>query len=242
MNSLTAYFDTALNDHKSRRFVITETAISIVTIISVISIVLETVPSLHRFEPVFLGIEWVCVIIFTAEYLARLATSPKKLKYIFSVWGLIDLVAILPTYLGLGNWTFLKSARTLRLLRLLRILRIAKISRAYLESQEGQVKAEGEFNRLNLVIYFLALFSAALIFGAALYAVEHRQAEYNSIPMSMIQSASILLGGIGRAPTATIAGDIIVIAARFVGLCLFGLLITVIGGSLHHALFGEKKK
>jgi voltage-gated potassium channel len=232
------YLEKSLDDHTTRHFMGLQVFLAIVTIISILSIILETVPSLARFDHIMMTVEWICVLIFTLEYIARLVISKNKLRYIFSAWGIIDLVSILPTYLHLGNLTFLKSVRALRIQRYLRILRIAKISRAYLQTRDVQ-QSEAEATLMNFVIYFLALFSAVIAFGAALYAVEHTQADYSSIPLSMLQSARILLGGIGETPPKSIAGEIIMIFTRLGGLALFGLLISVIGTTLNKWLFGH---
>jgi voltage-gated potassium channel len=184
---------------------------------------------------------WVSVTIFTLEYLARIVVSPRKAKYIFSFWGLVDAVSILPTFLGAVNLTFLKAFRELRILRMLRIMRLVKISRSYIKSQD-KAKSEAEFNRLNVVIYFMTLFSMTIILASVLYALEHAQHAYSSIPLAMIQSAKILVGGLGQAQTMTLAGEITIIVGRFIGLALFGLLIAIIGGVLHQLLFGSSTK
>lgn len=188
----------------------------------------------------FLIIEWFSVIIFTLEYLARIWVNEKKFNYIFSFWGFLDLISILPTYIGLGNWTFLKSGRVLRVLRLARILRMEKISRAYLET-EDKAKRKAAHNRINIGIYFLALTSATTIFGSLLYVTEHPAAAYSNIPLAMLQVVEILVGGIWI-PATSLAGEIIIIITRFVGLALFGLLISIIGGVLNEWLLGTEKK
>ena len=241
MSSFTSRLDGALNRHESKDFAPTQVFLSVVTGISITSIILETVQSLHHWHSLFLTIEWISVTIFSLEYLARLGVSQRKLRYIFSFWGLVDAISILPTFLSSGNFTFLKSFRDLRILRMMRILRLAKISRAYLGSHD-EAKTQAEFNKMNLVIYFMSLFSMTIIFAALLYAVEHAQHAYSNIPLAMVQSAKILVGGLGQAATPTLAGEIIVIIGRFVGLALFGLLISIVGGVLNQLLFGKVEK
>ena len=241
MDLLKQFLNKALDNHSSREFKVTQGLLSVATVVSIITIILETVYSFARFETFFLTVEWICVLLFTLEYIARITISSRKLRYVFGFWGIIDLVTILPTFLGLGNWTFLKTFRVLRILRLLRILRIAKISRIYLQTHDIS-KGEQEIDHINFVIYFLALFSGIISFGAAMYAVEHTQEAYANIPLAMLQSARILLGGIGEIPPVTLSGEIIMIVGRLVGLALFGLLISVIGVTLNHLLFGHHKK
>ena len=241
MNTTLSTIDRALNNNGEKYFRVTQIILATVTVLSVFSIILESVPSFDKFHTYFYVVEWACVSIFTMEYFLRIAVSSKKVKYIFSFWGLVDFISILPTFLGAANLTFLKSFRELRIMRMLRMMRLAKISRYYLKSHD-EVKSEAEFNKINIVIYFMSLFSMTIILASVLYALEHAQHAYSSIPRSMIQSAKILVGGIGQAPTTTLAGEITVIVGRFVGLALFGLLIAIIGGVLHELLFGSSTK
>jgi voltage-gated potassium channel len=238
MNKFKTFLAKALDDHSSQEFIVSHAIITAATVISIISIILETVSSLSRLNSIFVTIEVICVVVFTIEYLSRIYVAEKKLKYIFSFWGILDLLTILPTFLGVVNLTFIKTTRILRILRLLRILRIAKISRTYLESND-ETRSKNEVNRINIVIYFLGLSSAIVGFGSALYAIEHTQKAYANIPLAMIQAAKILLGGLGQAEAKTIEGEILILLIRLAGLALFGLLITVIGTSLNDLLFGK---
>lgn len=241
MKTLTNRIDGALNHHGQKYFAATQIFISVVTLISILSIILETVPALDVYHTIFVAIEWVSVTIFTIEFIARLAVSKKRLSYIVSFWGLVDIISILPTFLGAMNLTFLKSFRELRIIRMLRTLRLAKIARAYTMSAEKSESA-AEHNKINITIYFGTLISMTVILASVLYAVEHAQAAYSTIPLAMIQSAKIIVGGLGQAQTATLAGEITVIIGRFIGLALFGLLIAVVGGILNQVLFGKTDK
>lgn len=202
---------------------------------------LETVQSLGQYSGFFIITEWVSVIIFSIEYILRLTVSKKKLSYIFSFWGLIDAVSILPTIFSVINLTFLKVFRDLRILRMLRIVRMGKISRAYLKSHD-EVKTQAEFNKINILIFFSALLSMIIIFASVLYAFENAQPEYSNIPISMIQSSKILIGGLSFTAPLTLEGQITIIIGRFIGLALFGLLIGIIGGVLNQLLFGKIEK
>lgn len=230
--------DGALNHHGQKYFAATQIFIAVTTLVSILAIILETVPSLSVYHSIFVTIEWVAVIIFTVEFLARLAVSKKKLKYVFSFWGLVDIISILPTFLGALNLTFLKSFRELRIIRMLRTLRLAKVARAYTMSKD-KTESVAEHNKINVVIYFGTLISMTIILASALYAFEHAQSAYSTIPLAMIQSSKIIIGGLGQAQTATLAGEITVIIGRFIGLALFGLLIAVVGGILNQVLFGK---
>ncbi|MBU1167902.1 ion transporter [Patescibacteria group bacterium] len=206
------------------------------TIVSIASLILETVPAFASYDIIFRTIEFVSVFFFSLEYIGRLVAAPNKLKYIFSFFGIIDLLTILPTFLGLTNLTFLKSVRILRILRFLRMLRLAKILR---QSRRSFKKEEQKsLYRLNVEIYFIALFAAIVIFGSIAYIVEGYRPEFSSIPISMIWSAKVLLGGVSLYMPETVPGEFVTIGTRFTGMVLFGLLITVVGSGIKRLLFG----
>ena len=168
----------------------------------------------------FLVIEWVAVVLFSIEYIGRLSVSQPRYKYPLSFFGIVDLVAILPTFLGLGNFTFLKSARALRIIRLLRMLRLAKISRTSGVSEES-VGVLG----LNVLIYFVTLVFALLVTGTAMYLVEPNTSAFVSIPAGMWWSLKVFMAGIPVVEPVTMWGEVFFVITRFVGLMLLGLLI-----------------
>lgn len=208
--------------------------LALLTIVSIISLVLETVPALESYEPTFLFIEWTAVVFFTIEYLGRLYFSKPKHKYAFSFFGIIDLVSILPTILGLGNFTFLKSARALRILRLLRMLRLAKLGRA------GMVDENMSVLSLNILIYFSTLLTALLVTGTAMYLVEPGLEVFASIPAGMWWSLKVFMAGVPVVEPQTGLGEIFFVLTRFVGLLLLGLLVGVVGNVFRVILMGRK--
>ncbi|MCE2029309.1 ion transporter [Sessilibacter corallicola] len=103
--------------------------IQVLIIVSLISFSIDTLPNLSSTTKSVLDIiELVTVLIFTVEYLLRLTTSERKVSYLFSFYGIIDLIAILPFYLA--TTIDLRAVRIFRLLRLIRILKLLKYSRA----------------------------------------------------------------------------------------------------------------
>ena len=101
-------------------------------IVSVIVVVLESVSTLQEaHKQLFISTEWFFTIVFTLEYLLRIYSSPHPWKYISSFYGIVDLLAILPTYMGLifDHTTFLLTIRALRLLRMFRIFKLGRYIR-----------------------------------------------------------------------------------------------------------------
>ena len=227
----------ALRDPQSRWFYVTNDVLAFFTIISVVAIVLETVPALTKYQYIFDGIEYVVVVVFTVEYVTRWVVTKPGWRYPLSFLGIIDLLAILPTYLGLTNLTFLKTARVVRILSFLRMVRLAKLRHLSRRDPDEQLSVY----RLNVALYFVSLAGATLLFGNLLYLVEAEAGTYASIPAAMLWTIETFLGGSVTATELpkTVLGEIIGILTRFSGLVLLGLLLTVIGSSVQKLIFGK---
>lgn len=228
--------NTLTNPKAPRYFLVTD-VLAFFTILSVLGIVLETVPSLAVHKNIFWFIEWSSVIVFSAEYLARLYISKPRLKYSLSFFGIIDLLAILPSFLGVGNLTFLKSARVLRIMRFLRMVRMAKLARMSPKDIEDSM---GVF-ALNVGIYVTMLFIALLVFGTALFLTEINVDAFVSIPAAMWWSFKVFIGSIPVDAPISVLGGVLYVFARFVGLILLGVLIGVVGNIFRVLVLGEKK-
>jgi len=128
-------------------------------VLSLISFSIETLPGLPESAAAWLrGFEAFSVCVFTIEYLLRVYVATPRTAYIFSFFGLVDLAAILPFYLGTG--VDLRSIRTLRLLRLFRILKLARYSAAVRRFHRALAMAKEE------IILFLTATAILLYLGA----------------------------------------------------------------------------
>ena len=231
-----SFLQQAFIKEKSKTFSRVNNFFAFLTIISILSLVLETVPALAQYQQLFLYIEWVAVVLFALEYIGRTVVSKPGWKYAFSFFGIVDLVAILPTFLGLGNFVFLKSARALRIIRLLRMLRLAKVSRSGLVDENNMSVLS-----LNIVIYFATLSFALLITGTAMYLVEPQLAAFESIPAGMWWSFKVFLASIPVTQPETMLGETFYVLTRFIGLMMLGLLVGVVGNVFKALLFAGKK-
>lgn len=209
--------------------------LAIVTLVAVTVVALETVPSLSRYTPIFLVFEYIAVFIFTCEYTARIYLAKNRIRYIFSFFGIIDLLAILPSLLGISNLTFLKAARAVRIIRLLRILRLAKFAKI-----KRRKNASQSLYRINLEIYIVALTGTVLLLGALFYIFEHG-GEAKDIPSGMYWALRVILGGISYPQPETMGGTITIILARFTSMLLLGMLMSLIGNMLRKLLIGSEK-
>ncbi len=211
------------------------------TIVSVCGLVLETVHGLAQCTAVFLFIEYVTAFFFACEYIARIIATKRPLRYMFSFFGIVDLLAIVPTFLGIANFTFLKSVRLLRILRFLRMIRLAKLLRMKRTYEDIEKHGHDHLFSLTMQIYLVTLFTVILLSATMMWFVEGDRAVFANIPVAMIWSSKVLLGGISQAMPETIFGEIVAVLTRFMGLVLFSLLISIVGGSVARLLFGTEK-
>ncbi len=155
-------------DPTHQKYHIWQTIVTIFILASCVGLALETVSEFDaKYSEELEKLEWISVCIFTVDYIANLLYSEQKMKYAFSLWGIIDLVSILPSYLMLLNLTALQGTKVLRLLRVARVLRVLKLVR-------GAVETQTESNPIvsNLKIYLIIFFSVMMISSTAMYFVE----------------------------------------------------------------------
>ncbi len=206
------------------------------TLIAVAVVALETVASLSHYQPVFTALEYIVVAVFSIEYVLRIKLAKKPFQYIFSFFGIIDLLAILPSILGLSNLTFLKAARAVRIIRLLRMLRLAKFTQIKRRKNAAQ-----SLYVINLEIYALTLVVTTLILGSLFYVFEGHHAAAKDIPSGMYWAFKAILGGLAYPQPETIGGTVTLILTRFTSMILLGLLLGLVGTMLRKMLIGAEK-
>jgi voltage-gated potassium channel len=222
----------------TKEFFYVNSFLTLVTIISIFSIALQTVEGLAKYSLVFERIEYFVVCIFTLEYVARLYVKEDRVKYVFSFFGTIDLIAIVPSYFGLLNLTFLKAARIARILEFLRSVRLAKLARINKYSNQNSKKVQ-EVQLISVRIYALVLIAAIFIFGSLLYFIEGDNEYFKDIPSGMLWVTQLLFGGNSFAGSVSYTTSLLIILVQFLGLLLFGVLIHIIGRSFEKKLLGS---
>ena len=140
--------------------------------VSCISLAMETLePFASTYKSLFWTIELVAVAFFCVDYLGNVYFAKSRVKYIFSFWGLVDLISILPTFLVILDLGALQGAKVLRILRVVRVLRVLKMAKAALQELSNKVKSSNPLIT-NLRIYFIALFSVVMISSSLMFFVE----------------------------------------------------------------------
>lgn len=153
---------------------------------SIVIVMLETVPSLASYKHTFHVLEWIFTIFFTLEYITRLYTVHRPIKYATSFFGIVDLASIIPSYLGL----IVTAPQGLIILRALRLLRVFRIFNLGNFLFEGQVimKALKE-SRDKILVFMFFIIVMVTIFGSVIYFIESSSSigheGFTSIPKSV---------------------------------------------------------
>ena len=160
-----------------------DVALIVVILLSVVVVLLDSIKDVHDGlgEALYLA-EWAFTLAFTVEYILRLACVKRPLRYAASFYGVIDLFAVLPTYLSLlfpGSQYLL----VIRVLRVLRVFRVLKLAR-YL--QEARVLGEALIaSRRKIIVFLSTVVTLVVIFGCFIYLIEGEENGFTSIPVSI---------------------------------------------------------
>jgi voltage-gated potassium channel len=193
--------------------------LTLTIIASISAAVLETVDSLAPYYLLFAWTEYTAVTIFIIEYLLRIKLTKKPLGYIFSYFGIIDLLAILPTLLGLADFTFLKIVRIIRMLRLLRMTHVAKFT----DTKHGRSDVDSLF-LFHLEMLGVACIGTLLTLGTAFYIFEDNQVP--NIPLGMWWVMRIVSGTNVLQPE-TVEGTVTLVATQAIAAGIFGILVLL---------------
>jgi voltage-gated potassium channel len=194
-------------------------------VLSIVVVMLDSVAELHaRHGRLFLITEWFFTFVFTIEYILRLICIRRPLKYMFSALGIIDLLAIIPSYLSfvyIGSQSLL----VLRALRLLRVFRIFRLVHFLSEMRFLYVAVISSLRKISIFILFVI--SAVVILGSIIYLVEGRTNGFTSIPQSVYWAiVTITTVGYGDIAPVTPLGKLI---ASFIMLLGYGIIAVPTG-------------
>lgn len=193
--------------------------------ISVIMVLLETVEGIdHRLHGLLVFMEWFITVFFSMEYLLRIITHKKPYQYIFSFYGIIDLIAILPMYLSFIT-PGAKAISVVRALRLLRIFRILDLVGFINQGEELKKALRSSRDKIIIFIYFVLVICVLL--GSLMYVVEGHQNGFSSIPRSIYWCiVTMTTVGYGDIAPQTVLGQLI---ASFVMILGYGVIAVPTG-------------
>lgn len=203
-------------------------------VLSVFSVMLESVKEIkEQYETLLFVLEWTFTILFTIEYALRLTISQHPRKYAFSFLGIIDLLALLPSYLTLiiPGGSYLVVIRSIRLLRIFRILKLGR----YLK--EASVLSNALYaSRHKILVFMGAVVTLVLIMGTLMYMIEGGDSGFTSIPRSIYWAiVTVTTVGYGDIAPATVLGQTIASILMLLGYAIIAVPTGIVTTELVHA-------
>ena len=194
---------------KSKRNVrLYDEVLIVLILLSVGIVLLDSAQSIHtQFKEFFTICEWLFIIVFTIEYILRVYFSKDKKKYIFSFYGVIDFIAIFPSYFSLffAGTTSLLVIRAFRLLRIFRILKLLK----YLEAVKILIFVLKD-SRHKITVFLVAVTVFVIFMGSVMFFIEGEENGFTSIPRSIYWSiVTVTTVGYGDITPKTILGQMV---------------------------------
>ncbi|MGB0429667.1 MAG: ion transporter [Bacteroidia bacterium] len=199
---------------------------------SVVIIMLESVQSIDDlYDREFKQLEWTFTILFTIEYGARIYAIKKPWKYIFSFYGIIDLLSILPTYLGLfisGNTEGLLVIRSIRLIRVFRVLKLTRFL--------GEANNLGNAllaSRRKILVFLMVVVMVTIITGTFMYLIEGAEHGFDSIPKSIYWAiVTLTTVGYGDISPATTLGQLFASIIMIMGYGIIAVPTGIVSAEL----------
>lgn len=203
-------------------------------LISIVTVMLESVQQLkERFGDIFLILEWTFTALFTAEYLLRIFITRKPSRYVFSYYGIIDLIALLPTYITIfvtgGSYLVV-----IRAIRLLRVFRILKLSR-YLDEANTLSNALRN-SRHKILIFMGSVSTLVMITGTLMYLIEGGEKGFTSIPRSIYWAVvTVTTVGYGDIAPQTVLGQTFATLLMLVGYAIIAVPTGIVTSEISKA-------
>ena len=206
-----------------------DVVLMIAIILSVFAVCLESVTSIElNYGPALRVAEWAFTILFTIEYALRLSCVGKPWRYAVSFFGIVDLLAIVPTYLSLivvGSQSLL----VIRALRLLRIFRVFKL--AQFVGEASLLRAALIASVRKIIIFLGTVLMLVLIVGALMYLIEGEEHGYTNIPQSIYWAiVTMTTVGYGDITPQTVAGKVLASMVMIMGYAIIAVptgIVTV---------------
>lgn len=208
---------------------------------SVVIVMLESVESIRgEYGALLYGLEWVFTVLFTLEYAVRIYVSKNPVRYIFSFFGIVDLLSILPTYLDLlfPGMHYLMLFRALRVLRIFRVLKM--------------VHFMGEANLLyravwasarKIVVFMTAVVTLVLILGSIMYLIEGPEHGFTSIPKSVYWAiVTLTTVGYGDISPQTPLGQMFASVIMIIGYGVIAVPTGIVTAEITLASRGARKE
>ncbi len=211
-----------------------DVALLVAISLSTLTVMLETVGELAReYAAVFYALEWGFTLLFTLEYALRLFAVGRPLRYVFSFFGVVDLLSILPTYLSF----FLAGSQSLlviRSFRLLRAFRIFKLGRYLVEANVLllAIRRAGP----KIVVFLGTVLTVVVIMGTLMYLIEGDEGGFTSIPRGMYWAiVTMTTVGYGDVAPQTVLGQALASVLMVIGYSVLAVPTGIVSVEMVHA-------
>ncbi len=203
-------------------------------LLSVAVVLLESVPFIREVHGTALrAAEWTFTILFSIEYVLRLLSVGRPSGYALSTYGIIDLLAIAPTYVSLvfpGAHSFL----VIRALRLLRVFRVLKLARFLGEAR--QLRAALWASLRKVTVFLITVLALVVIIGAIIYLIEGEEHGFTSIPTSIYWAiVTMTTVGYGDLVPQTVFGKLLASAVMIIGYAIIAVPTGIVSVELAYA-------
>ena len=219
-----------------RRF---DTTLLLIILCSLVVVILDSIDSIHRdYANLLAYIEWGFTFVFAVEYGLRLYCSPKPLRYAFSFYGLVDLLAIVPGILAIyySDAQYLLIIRIIRMLRIFRVLKLVP----YL-SQANYLLSALRGSKQKIIVFLVSVSTLVTVFGTLMYVVEGPENGFTSIPVSIYWAiVTLTTVGFGDIVPKTPLGQVISSLVMITGYSIIAVPTGIFTAELASAMRGEQ--
>jgi voltage-gated potassium channel len=209
-------------------------ALIISIILSVTAVMLDSVSEINKtYGNLLYFVEWFFTILFSIEYILRLISIGKPVYYARSFFGIVDLLAVLPTYISLliPGSQYLIAIRILRILRIFRVLKLAQ----YIHESQLLIKAL-KASRRKIEVFLFAVLTLVIIFGSLMYLIEGKESGFTSIPRSIYWAVVTLTTvGYGDILPKTGVGQALAAVIMIMGYGIIAVPTGIVTVELSHA-------
>ena len=200
-------------------------------VISVTVVMLDSVTTIHdRYGQELLVLEWAFTILFTAEYVVRLISVQNARRYVTSFFGVVDLLAILPTYLSV----LMPGSQSLLVIRTLRLFRVFRVFKLASYVKEGDfLMAALRASRAKITVFVSSILSIAVVVGSLLYLIEGEASGFTSIPRAMYWAiVTMTTVGYGDIAPATTLGQVTAAGLMILGYAIIAVPTGIVSVEL----------
>lgn len=194
-------------------------------LLSVLLVMLDSIPGIHdEWGVLLLAGEWLITALFSLEYLLRLSVARRPKNYAFSFYGMVDLMAILPTYISifLPGMHFLTTVRVMRLLRVFRVFKMVQFM-----GEGHQLWQALKRSRHKITVFLTTVFTVVVAVGSLMYLIEGEKSGFTSIPKSIYWAiVTMTTVGYGDIAPATPLGQIVASLLMVIG---YGIIAVPTG-------------